>query len=107
MTRADLHMHTTKSDGALTPEELVVKAKNVGLSIISITDHDSVNAIDDAIGIGKEHGVEVIAGCELSAAYKGSEIHILGYFIDHHNSRLLESLSLFREERLKRVTRIV
>ena len=106
-TRADLHTHTTKSDGAHTPHELVLKAKSVGLSIISITDHDSINALDEAIVLGSELGIEVITGTELSAAYNGNEIHILGYFIDHHNKHLLESLSYFREERLKRVARIV
>jgi len=85
----------------------VLRAKSVGLSTISITDHDSVNALDEAIALGRQEGIEVIPGTELSAAYNGSEIHILGYFIDHHNQHLLDSLSYFREERLKRVARIV
>ncbi len=106
-TRADLHTHTTKSDGALTPRELVLKAKSVGLRIISITDHDSINALDESVRLGNDEGVEVIPGTELSATYKGTEIHILGYFIDYRNEHLLQSLSYFREERLKRVTRIV
>jgi 3',5'-nucleoside bisphosphate phosphatase len=105
--KADLHTHTTKSDGALTPRELVLRAKNSGLRIISITDHDTIDALEDAIELGKHEGVEVIPGMELSAVYNGYEIHILGYFIDYKNARLLEALRYFREERLKRVARIV
>jgi len=105
--QADLHTHTTKSDGALSPVELVEKANGAGLKIISITDHDSVNALEEAIAVGKTHDIEVIPGTELSATYKGMEIHILGYFVDHHNPTLLEALSMFREARLKRVMRIV
>lgn len=104
---ADLHTHTTKSDGALTPVQLVQKAKTVGLRIMSITDHDSVNGLDEAIELGSKEGIEIIPGTELSATYNGIEIHILGYFVDHHSQPLLNSLTLFREERLKRVMRIV
>ncbi len=105
--KADLHTHTIHSDGALSPLELITKAKSIGLHTISITDHDTVNAIKEAITIGNEHSIEVIPGIELSASYNGSEIHILGYFVNVENSALLESLVIFREERLKRVERIV
>lgn len=105
--RADLHLHTTYSDGSLSPSDLVVKAKNVGLSVISITDHDSVGAIEEAIQVGKESGVEVIPGMELSASYQNMEVHILGYFMDYTNSVLQEALAIFRENRLKRIARIV
>ncbi|MBI1804197.1 MAG: PHP domain-containing protein [Ignavibacteriae bacterium] len=105
--RADLHLHTTYSDGSLSPADLVAKVKNAGLSIISITDHDSVGAIDEAIRIGKELGVEVIPGMELSASYQHMEVHILGYFMDYTNRALQESLAIFRENRLKRIARIV
>jgi predicted metal-dependent phosphoesterase TrpH len=105
--RADLHTHTIHSDGALSPVELVTKAKRVGLSAISITDHDTINALDDAASFSDEYGIEIIPGVELSTNYNGSEIHILGYFIDVKNKHLLQSLTVFREERLKRVERIV
>jgi len=104
---ADLHLHTTYSDGTLSPGELVRKAAAVGLTLISITDHDSVGGLDEASDVGKTCGVEVIPGMELSAAFDGSEIHILGYFMDYHNQNLADSLSGFREERLKRAERIV
>jgi 3',5'-nucleoside bisphosphate phosphatase len=105
--RADLHMHTHYSDGIYSPYDLIHKAKSRGLSIISITDHDSVSGISDAIEFGKECDVQVIPGVELSAAVDGKEIHILGYFVDHLNERLLEYLSFFRIERMKRAERIV
>lgn len=105
--KADLHTHTIHSDGALTPRELLDKARAVGIGILSITDHDSVNGIDEAMSIGEEIGVEVIPGAELSATCNGSEIHILGYFLDVHSEALLSALAIYREERLKRVERIV
>lgn len=105
--KADLHIHTTYSDGVLSPYEVVNKAKEAGLRIISITDHDNVNALDEAIEIGKELGVEVIPGVELSASLEDKDIHILGYFFDHKNKNFLEYLSYFQRERLKRAERIV
>jgi hypothetical protein len=105
--KADLHMHTICSDGAFSPYELVKKTKTQGLSIISITDHDSVSAIPDAIEFGKEFGVEVISGVELSANFEDKEVHILGYFVDYKSQRLLDYLTFFRHERIKRAERIV
>ena len=104
---ADLHTHTNYSDGALAPYELIKKAQSVGLSIISITDHDTVGSLEEAVECGKEFDVEVITGMELSANVGDLEIHILGYFIDYHHPELLDALTLFREERVKRVERIL
>jgi len=105
--RADLHTHTICSDGALSPYELVKRAKAEQLSIIAITDHDSVAAIPDAIEFGKEFGVEIISGVELSANFEEKEVHILGYFVDHKSQRLQDYLTFFRHERIKRAERIV
>ncbi|HTY09489.1 MAG TPA: PHP domain-containing protein [Bacteroidota bacterium] len=105
--KADLHTHTICSDGALSPYELVKKAKAGGLSAISITDHDSVAAIPDALEFGKEFGVEIISGVELSATFEDKEVHILGYFVDYKSQRLLDYLTFFRHERIKRAERIV
>jgi hypothetical protein len=107
MIKADLHMHTTYSDGIFSPYELIKKCKQHGLSVISITDHDSVAAFPDAIEYGKEFGVEVIPGVELSALVDDRDVHILGYFLDYTNKRLLEYLEFFRRERVKRAERIV
>ena len=105
--KADLHMHTNCSDGVFSAYELVKKCKQKGLSIIAITDHDSVAAFPDAIEYGKEFGVEVIPGVELSAMVEEKDVHILGYFLDYTNKRLLEYLEFFRVERVKRAERIV
>jgi predicted metal-dependent phosphoesterase TrpH len=105
--KIDLHMHTTYSDGAFSPTELVLKAKKVGLDVISITDHDSVNGLKEAMAVGKEIGVEVIPGLEISTDLDEKEIHLLAYFIDIDNDELQKYLSFFRDERLHRAKRIV
>lgn len=105
--KADLHTHTTYSDGVLSPYEIIKKASQSGLEVLGITDHDSVNAIEDSIEIGKGIGVEIIPGVELSAVIEDREIHILGYLFDYRNKNLLDFLSFFRKERVKRAERIV
>ncbi len=103
----DLHMHTYHSDGALSPFELIKKTKEAGLSVISITDHDSINGFQDAYVYGKELGVEVITGVEISTDLEDKEIHLLGYFINPENDELTKYLSFFREERFHRAKRII
>lgn len=105
--RIDLHMHTTFSDGELSPKDLVEQVKNRDLDIISITDHDSVFAIAEAIEHGKKVGVEIIPGVELSTDIEDKEVHLLGYFIDIFNEELQKYLSFFREERYYRAKRII
>lgn len=101
----DLHTHTTASDGALSPKKLVKKAKETDLLAIAVTDHDQVAGIPEALKAGKEYGVEVIPGVELSTYWLGEnrkEFHILGYFIDWQAPNLLEKLDFFQKEREKR-----
>jgi len=105
--RADLHLHTVHSDGALTPYEIVKRAHESGLSAIAIADHDNLSAIDEAIEWGASLGVRVIPGVELSATMGEKDLHLLAYFIDRKNERLLEYLAFFRQERLRRAERIV
>jgi 3',5'-nucleoside bisphosphate phosphatase len=105
--KIDLHTHTNHSDGFYSPIELIQKVKKVGLDIISITDHDNLSAIHDAASVGKDFGVEVIPGLEVSSDIGDREVHILGYFIDPDNRELERYLKFFREERLKRAIRIV
>ncbi len=105
--RADLHMHTTYSDGALTPEEIVLKARDAGLAAIAISDHDNVAGLDEATEVGRSVGVEVIPGLELSVSLGDKDVHLLAYFFDPTHTRLLEYLEFFRHERLKRAERIV
>jgi predicted metal-dependent phosphoesterase TrpH len=105
--KADLHIHTYYSDGKYSPSELLSKVKETGLSCIAITDHDNVDGIDEAIFNGKELGIEVIPGVELSSDLRGKEVHVLGYFIEYRNPELLAYLKSFRNLRIKRAEKIV
>jgi predicted metal-dependent phosphoesterase TrpH len=105
--RADLHLHTTYSDGALSPETLVQRVHAAGLSIVSITDHDNVGALDEAIEAAKSFGIEIVPGVELSVTLNEKDIHLLAYFFDYNNQKLRDYLAFFRYERLKRAERIV
>ncbi|RPI75993.1 MAG: PHP domain-containing protein [Ignavibacteriales bacterium] len=107
MGKADLHTHTTYSDGACSPEELINKAVRAGIEIISITDHDNTKGFKEAYEAGKKLGVEVIPGVEISSEISNREIHILGYLFDPDNIELEHYLNFFRAERIKRASRIV
>jgi len=105
--KVDLHIHTIYSDGFYSPREIISKAKETGLEIISITDHDNLSGIKEAMQFGYELGVEVIPGVEISSDIRDREIHILGYFIETDNAELERYLLFFREERVKRAIRII
>lgn len=105
--KADLHTHTHFSDGYHTPGELIQKAKTAGLTHLAITDHDNVDAIDEAIEIASRYDIELIPGTEISAEHNGKETHILAYYFDHKNPELLDYLQNFRRERMKRAQKIV
>ncbi|HQY21986.1 MAG TPA: PHP domain-containing protein [Ignavibacteria bacterium] len=105
--KADLHLHTNYSDGVLSPSKLIDLAKKNDLSVISITDHDNVNGIEEAIEYGNSVGIQVIPGVEISADIDDNEIHILGYFIDHKNPEFLDFLKNSRQMRIERNEKIV
>jgi len=105
--KADLHTHTHYSDGKYSPEELIKKAKENGISFLSITDHDSVEGIEEAIQISNGNGIEIIPGVELSSEYKGMEVHVLGYFLNFKDQKFLNYLKTFRDNRLIRAEQIV
>jgi len=110
MAFVDLHVHTTASDGALTPRQLVKKAKQVGLSAVGICDHDQIEGITPAISAGRKEEIEVIPGVELSCYWterNRKEFHILGYLFDFKNEKLLHRLKFFQNERKKRAQKIV
>lgn len=101
----DLHIHTNFSDGVFTPTQVVEYASQVGLSAISITDHDTVDGVEEALEAGKKYGVEVIAGIELSAELDNitkTEMHILGYYVNHKSKTFNDSLKIFKKVRLQR-----
>lgn len=91
----DLHVHSNHSDGTLSPDELVALAVQTGLSAFALTDHDTVSGIQIAkeAALSSGSGLTVIAGTEISAAYKKKDIHILGLFIDDTNPTLLAALN--------------
>lgn len=91
--KADLHSHTTASDGLNSPSEIVEFAKKANLAAIAITDHDSVSGVEEAVHKANELGIEVIPGIEMSTVENNQEIHILGYLINHKNEHFLDSLS--------------
>lgn len=105
--KVDLHVHTNFSDGRLSPVQLIDLSKKTGLTVISITDHDNVNALEIAIQYGNQQGVQVIPGVEISADLNDQEVHILGYFIDYRNQKMLDFLSASRELRINRNEKIV
>lgn len=107
---ADLHLHTTYSDGSFTPVQLVRQAQKIGLSAVSITDHDITDGVSEGIKEGAKLGVEVIPGVELSVEMKSSgehEMHILGYYINWENIKFQEELKLFRQARERRAFHIL
>ena len=99
----DLHMHTTASDGRLTPTELVELAAAKGLRTISVSDHDTTAGLVEAQrAVDRIPGMRLIPGIELSCDVPGGEVHMLGYFMDVADSGFQEMLAGFREGRLAR-----
>lgn len=103
----DFHVHTNCSDGLLSPDEVVRKAKEIGLAAIGIADHDSVDGIEEAIKTGNEIDIEVVPAVELSCLYNNNDIHVLGYYIDYKNPELLSFLESVQKKRLERAYKIV
>ena len=98
----DLHVHSTASDGTLSPKELVEKAKEINLSAIALTDHDTIDGINLFMKSGRDYGINTIAGIELAGDYNDIEIHIVGIYIDYKNKDLnnfLKDIKQKREER--------
>lgn len=103
---ADLHLHTSASDGELRPSELVYRAQSIGLKAIAITDHDTLSGLPEAIASGKKNHISIIAGIEISAVYDPGTMHILGYFPAYPQG-LEERLSFIQEARRKRCPLII
>jgi predicted metal-dependent phosphoesterase TrpH len=104
----DLHLHSTASDGKYQPVELIAKAAGLGLKVISLTDHDSVEGIPPAIMAAKAFpDLTFIPGVEISTDLPDGEAHILGYFIDYNNPEFQKELERFRDSRTGRGRRMV
>lgn len=104
---ADLHLHTTASDGLLTPAAVVKNAAQAGFSAIAITDHDTTSGLKEALTAGAKHQLEVIPGIELSTLDGDREIHILGYYVDSHHPGLQQMLTQMIEARQNRAAKMV
>ena len=107
MSRIDLHLHTTHSDGSFSTAEVMAFAKQAGLTALAITDHDIVDGIPEATAIGKELGIEVVPGVEISSRLGESELHILGYFMQWTDPQLAQRLKTLRDSRHLRNPKIV
>lgn len=98
----DLHVHTNASDGSLSPRDLISKARDEGLEVIAITDHDTTAGVAEAVEAGEESGVKVIPGVEISVDWHSGTNHICGFFLDVENKELKAALKFVQEARAKR-----
>ena len=105
--RVDLHAHTTASDGALSPRELVRLAVKHGVRVLAVTDHDSTEGLAEAVAEAARHpALTIVPGLEINCDVDGAEVHVLGYFIDTEAAWFQDFLRGQREERVARVHRI-
>lgn len=102
MKKIDLHLHTFYSDGTFSPREVVEKAKKMGFYALSITDHDTVEGLPEALEWGARLKIEVVPGVEMSTDVGKEEIHILGYYLDWREKMFQEKLEDFQKERRER-----
>jgi predicted metal-dependent phosphoesterase TrpH len=99
----DLHLHTSASDGTLSPAELIARAACAGLTVVSVTDHDTIAALKEAGVAANAAGLTLVTGIEITAVEEDQDVHILGYFFDPAGARLTEFLRSQRADRLRRV----
>ena len=98
----DLHVHSTESDGTLTPKDLVAEAKKAGLAAFALTDHDTCQGVCKAMPLAASAGIELIPGIELSTDYHGKEVHIVGLYIAIETEQLLKKTAEYRKCRSER-----
>jgi predicted metal-dependent phosphoesterase TrpH len=103
----DLHLHSTVSDGRLSPSDLVRFAHQSGVTTMALSDHDSTDGVDDAQAVGLHLGMRVIPAIELSTDLPGASIHVLGLFLDHHDPQFQTTIHQFREARIGRAQQMV
>jgi len=105
--RADLHTHTTASDGTLSPQEHVKWAASQGLAAVAITDHDTIKGWDQAIAASRSLGIEIVPGCELSTEVGKAEVHVLAYYFDRTEPSMVALLERMRGGRRARAAECV
>ena len=100
----DLQSHSTRSDGALAPAEVVAMAANAGVKLLALSDHDTVDGVAEALAAARVKNIAVVPAAELSSVHGPHEdLHILGYALDHTDSTLLDALEDFRADRVRRI----
>jgi len=104
---ADLHLHTHFSDGTFSPEEVVARGRRAGFAALALTDHDTVEGCARMAVACQAAGIEFIVGSELTAEHKDTELHILGYFLDVTDQKLLTELARFQVVRQSRIREMV
>jgi 3',5'-nucleoside bisphosphate phosphatase len=104
---ADLHLHTLFSDGTFSPEELAQRGAQLGLMAMALTDHDTVEGAPRMAQACANLGIEFIPGTELTAEFDGHEVHLLGYFMDVQQPRLLAAIKKFQDVRQERIHEMV
>jgi len=103
----DLQSHSTCSDGALAPAAVVAAAAAAGVTLLALTDHDTVDGIDEALAAAREHQIALVPAVELSTVdVLGEDFHVLGYGIDHRDERLAQRLAVWRADRAARIERM-
>ena len=109
MEKVDFHVHTNFSDGLLSPKDVVKRASKNGVSILAITDHDTVDGISEAIEESKLHNIKIIPGIELSTNYNSESIHVLGYFKDdsYKEKEFIEFLDKIKNRRIHRAKEMI
>ena len=105
--KIDLHMHTTASDGALTPKELIKESVKFGMEVISVTDHDNTTAVKELEKEADKYSIEFVPGIEISTYRGEAEYHILGYYIDPENEALLGLTEAILESRITRIHKMI
>lgn len=100
----DLHLHTNASDGHLSPLDLVARCAAAGVTVLAVTDHDTMAAWPVVRAAAESHGIRAVTGIEVSAIESGRDVHILGYFMDPAQRELADFLALQRQRRVARVT---
>lgn len=107
MSLVDLHLHSTFSDGLYTPAQLVDQAVAAGITVVALTDHDSLNGMPEMLAAGSNAGLKVITGVELGSQVEGASVHILGYGVVLDNAALLENMLRLRHARETRLQKIL
>ena len=105
--RIDLHTHTTASDGQDTPAELVSFAVQQGVSVLGVTDHDTIDALAEVADLAERAGITLVPGVELSTTVDRAEVHVLGYFVNTEDDDFTGALAVLAQSRLIRIIRMI